>query len=169
MITRKKFIGILSIVLMLIMVMPLTVLADSEEEYPNIQIMTDEEVQEILISNGVNLDKLQMARAGLSGYDIIVEKDSDNGRIAVSYYTIATIVANEIGVQSVDLYEKSNSVTTTVISDYKDYNCFKKTHYGGFYYNTPKSGAAYWAGGTCYAILTTTRYNQYVGTPAVCY
>lgn len=167
MITRKKFIGILSIVLMLVMVMPLTVLADTEEEYPNIQIMTDEEVQEILIANGVNLDKLQMARAELTGYDIIVE--DENNRVSVAFCTIGSIVANEIGVKGLDLYELKSGNLTELVTDYKSCGHFVKMHYGGFYYDSPRSGYTYYAHGTNYGIFTTTNYNRYVVSDQVHY
>lgn len=167
MITRKIYIGILSILLILTMVMPLTVFANSEEEYPNIQIMTDEEVQQVLIRNGVNLDKLQMARAELTGYDIIVEKA--NNRVSVAFYTLGSIVANEIGVKGLDLYELKSGSATELISDYKNCGHFVKNHYGGFYYDTPKSGYSYYAHGTNYAIFTTTNYNKYVVSEQVHY
>lgn len=160
---KRKIAGLISIVLLLAMVMPLTVLADSDEEYENIVILTEEEVDAILLEHGVNLDKEISTWAGLGDSSIVVKVDSN--RIEVAYYTEATIVANEIGVQSLDLYEGS----TAVISDYKDFDCFKDSYRGGFAYSTPVSGKKYYAAGTNYAILTTTRYNKYNVSETVTY
>ncbi len=156
---RKAYIGILSIVLLLAMAMPLTVLADSDNEYPNIEIMTDEEVQEVLIRHGFNLDKMQMPRADLINY--IISVDEIDGRISVVFFTVASMVANEIGVKGLDLIEFNSSGSTELVSDYKNYDCFKRSHYGGFFYDSPRSGYTYYAHGTNYAIFTTTPCNRY--------
>lgn len=165
MINRKRFIGIIGLLLMLTMVMPLTVSADSDDA--NITIMTDEEVQRVLLANGVNLDKLPMARAELTGYNIIVE--DENNRVSVAFYTIGSIVANEIGVKGLDLIEAGNGSAVKLVNDYKNCGHFVKMHYGGFYYDTPKKGYAYYARGTNYAIFTTTNYNRFVNSYPVNY
>ncbi len=152
---KKRIIGLLSVILVLVMAMPLMAAADSEQEYENVVFMTNEEVNAALIAHGVNLDKEIQSRAGLVESNIMVSKV--NGYIAVVYYTEATIVANEIGVKSLDLRENS----TAVVSDYKDFNCFVQSYRGGFYYTAPVRGRSYTADGTNYAILTTTRYNKY--------
>ncbi len=154
---KRKIIGLLSVVMLLVLVMPLTVLAESdqEKEYENVVPMTAEEVDAILISHGVYLDKDVQLRAGLSKSSIYVDKVS--GGISVAYYTEASIVANRIGVTSLDLCENS----TAVVSDYEDYNCFVQSYRGGFVYTAARSGRSYYAAGTNFAILTTTHYNQY--------
>lgn len=160
---KRKIAGVLSFILLLIMVMPVTVLAASDEEYENVVILSDEEVDAVLLRHGINLDKEVSVRASLEESNIIIT--AYNNRIEVVYYSRATIVANEIGVKSLDLYEGSKAV----VSDYKDFDCFKSSYRGGFYYTAPVKGKKYYAAGTNYAILTTTRYNKYNVSDTVTY
>lgn len=150
---KRKVAGLLSIVMLLVMVMPLTVLADSEVEYEDVVFMTEQEVEAILIDNGVNLDKeVSVRAASLVSTYLYIQPERSNGRIAVVYYTEATMVANEIGIKYLDLYEGS----TQIVNDYKDYYGFKQSYLGGFYYTAPKSGKKYYAEGTNYAIFTAS-------------
>ncbi len=157
---KRKIIGLLSVVMLLVLVMPLTVFADSDQEYDNIVFMTKDEVDAILIANGINLDKKIQVRAGLTESNIIVSKLS--GKIGVTYYTSASLVANEIGVRDLDFYENS----TELISDYKDYYGFVQSYSGGFYYTAPSSGKRYSADCINYAIFTASRSDlrNYSGT-----
>ena len=164
----RRIISLL-ITITLMMAVPFTSFAEEDEDYfcdEKVFVqMTPEEVSAEMLKLGTGFDKIGLYAGSLIDREINVSAERDKNRIAVLFITEASMVANEIGVKNLKLYENG----TMIMNDVKIYTGFKSTYSDGYYLYSPIKGSKYYATGTNFALFTTTEVARFTTSATITY
>ena len=163
----KKIISLI-VTIVLLMAVPFTSFAEEDcfgDENAVIQ-MTPEEVSAEMLKLGIGLEKIELYSTGsLVTRTVTVIAENAENRIMVMFVTKASIVANEIGVKNLKLYENN----INIINNEKIYTGFKQIYSSGYYYYQPIKGSKYYATGTNFALFTTTEVARFTTSDTITY
>ena len=165
----KKIISLLITVVLLVAV-PFTSFAEVDEDYCYDESafvwMTPEEVSAEMLNRGTGFDKTVLYSVGtIAVREITVRAERANNRISVLFTTETSMVANEIGIKNLKLYENG----TVVKHDTKIYTGFNDEYSNGYYYYAPVSGRKYNATGTNFALFTSTEVARFTESDTITY
>ena len=165
----KKIISLL-ITIILMMAVSFTSFAEEDEDYfcdeSAFVRMTQEEVSEELLSLGIGFDKMALYSVGSFNERVVyVKAQREINRISVFFTTGTTMVANEIGIKNLRLYENG----TMIMNNVKMYTGFKQEYSDGYYYYSPVSGRKYYGAGTNFALFTTTEVAKFTTSDTITY
>ena len=172
----KKIVSIL-MTAVLMMAIPFTSYAEEGEDYcydeNAFEEVTPEKLSELMLKYGIGLEKISLYSSGTIDFArVMVDVDSDNpNRIIVAYSTVASMVANEVGVKNLRFYKKNpnTSAETLLRKDAKLFRGFKYTYVGAYIYDTPEKGMGYYAIGNNFALFTNTEVNLTNKSPLFIY
>ena len=165
----KKIISLVMIV-MLALAVPFTSFAEDDEDYfcdeSAFVRMTPEEVSDELLRLGIVFDKIGLYSTGsLVEREVTVVAERDKNRIMIFFITKGSMVANEIGVKNLRLYENN----IKIMNNEKMYTGFKQLYSEGYYYYSPVKGSKYYATGTNFAVFTTTEVALFTTSDTITY
>ena len=169
---RKKLITLISLALIVIMIIPFTAFAEDDEEDGRFTRMTPEELSGYLLEIGAGFNPMEIT--GITGTGVVakmlnVSPSYSLGKLAVTYYTKASSIANRVGIKDLKLYEGSSLSSWTEIRDSTDFDLFKQEYSSGYFYNSPVSGYYYFAEGDHYCVFGTTLYESHKTSSVVQY
>ena len=165
----KKIISLVMTFVLLIAV-PFTSFAEDDEDYfcdeSAFVRMTPEEISDEMLKLGIGFDKIVLYSTGsLVIREVNVIAERDKSRIKISFVTQGSMVANEIGVKNLRLYENDVVKMNAV----KIYTGFKQSYIDGYYYYSPVSGGKYYGEGTNFALFTTTEVARFTTSDTITY
>jgi hypothetical protein len=168
---HKKISVLIGLVLVVIMLVPIAVVAAEENVDDNFTMMTPEELSVYLLDMDAGFNPMEITEimgTGVIAKSLTVSIKHNLGKVAVTYYTKASSIANRVGIKDLKLYEGSGTVWTE-IRDTTDFDIFTQEYSSGYYYNNPTSGMFYYAEGDHYCVFGTTMYEKHNSTPAFQY
>lgn len=154
----------------LVMAVPYTSFAEEDEDYCYDESafvwMTPEEVSAELLKLGIGFDKIVLYSTGsLVTREVNITAERTEDRIKVFFVTQGSMVANEIGVKNLKLYENGVMLKNST----KIYTGFKQIYSNGYYLYSPVKGRKYYAEGSNFALFTTTEVARFTTSDTITY